>query len=263
MGRTDKQQPNSRAAFTRFELAVVLACVCLLGLVVLPMLGRSRAAGSEAVCMNNLRNLGRAFLVYSDQNGGYVPNEGNITVNVISSGNATAWYNAAVLPEYPSMKSLYSTAASTNFPVPASPSVYSCPGAAPPPAGQPSVAWAFFMYGENNCLCVNSPSATRPQTRFPNIPKASVTVMIGEVDDSTYNSATPSLSGVQAAYTATRHDGFGLFTMCDGSLRALTTNQFVHPLSSAAQEWYVNGADSGQGYTSWPVYWWPTPTTPQ
>src|SRR4051812_31327175 len=105
MGQFDRQQPKFCHAFTRLELAVVLACLCLLGLIVLPMLGRSRAAGSEAVCMNNLRNLGRAFLVYSDQSRGYVPNEGNIGMTVFNVANATAWYNAAVQPEYPTMKS--------------------------------------------------------------------------------------------------------------------------------------------------------------
>lgn len=268
MGLAKKQQPKSSHAFTRLELAVVLACVCLLGLIVLPMLGRSRAAGSEAVCMNNLRNLGRAFLVYSDQNKGYVPEEGDITRTVLDARNATAWYNAAVLPEYPSMKSLYSTGIATNFPVPGNGTVYSCPAAPLPPTGQPSLQWAFFMYAENNWLCVNAGTRTTygqsVQTRFPTIPKPAATVMLGEVDDNyAVNAGFPSLSGVQAIYATMRHDNFGLFTMCDGSVRALSTNDFLHASSSAAQEWYINGSNSSGGYTSWPAYWWPTPTTLQ
>src|SRR4051812_34385140 len=103
MGRFHRQQPKFRHAFTRLELAVVLACVCLLGLIVLPMLGRSRAAGSEAVCMNNLRNLGRAFLIYSDQNKGYVPEEGVNSSTILATQNTSAWYNVAVLPGYTPM----------------------------------------------------------------------------------------------------------------------------------------------------------------
>jgi type II secretory pathway pseudopilin PulG len=262
MGQPDKRQPKSLQAFTRLELAVVLACVCLLGLIVLPMLGRSRAAGSEAVCMNNLRNLGRALLVYSDQNRGFVPEEGSIGFTVFHVNNADAWYNLAVLPEYPAMRTLYLT---NSYPLPASGSVYSCPAAPLPPAGQPSVAWAYFMYAENARACVNK-SGTTPrtyQTRIPSVPRPSSTFLMAEVDDNyVTNSTIPANSTVLAQYTAVRHDGFSVFTMMDGSVRLFGTNDFLHDVVTAQHEWYVNGTDASGGYTSWNCYWWPTPTTP-
>jgi type II secretory pathway pseudopilin PulG len=262
MGQFDRQQPKFCHAFTRLELAVVLGCVSLLGLLVLPMLGRSHSAAGEAVCMNNLRNLGRAFLVYSDQNKGYVPEEGNLVSTIVATANAYAWYNVAVQPEYPSIKNLY---VAGNFPLPGNGSIYSCPAALNPPVGQPSFAWAFFMYGENNRLCVNQSTRTASgqavQTRFSTIPRPAATIMIGELDDDfAVNSGIPANSGVFAPYVVARHDGFGLSTMCDGSVGTFTTNQFIHANSSAAQEWYSDGNSSTGGYTSWPVYWYPTPT---
>ena len=262
MGRFDRQQPKFRNAFTRLELAVVLACVSLLGLVVLPMLGRSRSGGSEVVCMNNLRNLGRAMLVYSDQNRGYVPEEGNIGSSILNTVNADAWYNLAVSPEYPTYRSLY---LSNNYPVPANGSIYSCPSAPVPPAGQPSLTWAYFMYGENARACVNkNGSGPRTyQTRIPTVPRPASTCLMAENnDDYASNAGFPAVSSVQGQYTATWHDGFAVFVMMDGSVRLFSTNDYLHSLSTAAQEWYINGANASGGYTSWNCYWWPTPTTP-
>jgi type II secretory pathway pseudopilin PulG len=262
MGTFSNQRPKTNNAFTRLELIVVLACVCLLGLVALPMLGRSHSAGCESVCMNNLRNLGRAMLVYSDQNRSYVPEEGNIGVTVFNVANSDAWYNLAVLPEYPAMKALYLT---NNYPLPASGTIYSCPAAQLPVAGQPSIAWAYFMYAENARACVNKGTTPRNQTRISAVPRPSSTILMAEVNDDDYfaNSGVPANSAVLAQYTAARHDGFGIFSMMDGSVRVFSTNDYSHNSTTAAQEWYSNGTDASSGYTSWPCYWWPTSTTQQ
>jgi type II secretory pathway pseudopilin PulG len=258
MGNFNKQIASPQAAFTRLELGVVLACVVLLGLVTLPLLGRSHSAASEAVCMNNLRNLGRALLIYSDQNRGFIPEEGNTANLVTDSANADAWYNLAVQPEYPAMTNLYTA---QKYPLPGNGTIYSCPSADLPAA--PSKAFAFFMYGENNFACVNKGTRASQgqsiQTRIPLVPKPSRTFLMGEVIYTT-GSLFPAVSGVTPNYTATRHNGFGLFTMFDGSVRALAHSAFRHPGDSvsATAEWYVNGS-----LTSWPCYWWPTSTTQQ
>jgi type II secretory pathway pseudopilin PulG len=264
MGKPIQNSPKTQTAFTRLELAVVIACIFLLGLVTFPLLGRSRSAASEAVCMNNLRNLGRCFLMYADSSNGYVPDEGNTGTTLINAANNTAWYNVAVQPQYPSLKTIYAANNPSIVPLPGNGSVYSCPNS-PGPIRLPSVTWAFFMYGENNWLCVNSSTRTTfgqtVQTRFSTIPKPASTIMIGENIDN--DISLPAYSGVTAPYTAVRHEQFSQFTMCDGSVRAFRTNEFNHPQSSAAQEWYINGSNPGSGYTSWPCYWWPTPTTLQ
>jgi type II secretory pathway pseudopilin PulG len=260
MGKLVKQPTlPPRFAFTRLELIVVLACFCVLGLVALPMLGRSHNAGTEAVCMNNLRNLGRAMLIYCDQNRGFVPEEGNIANTIFTAANSDAWYNVATVPAYPSMKSLYT---SGQYPLPGNGSIYSCPAAPLPPAGQPSLSWAFFMYGENSRICVNQGTRTTlgqsVQTKIATLPRPSLTILMAEVDDNyPLNAGNPALSGTTAHFTPARHNGFGLFNMCDGSVRAFTTSEFNHPESTALQEWSTNGA-----LTSWPCYWWPSPTTP-
>jgi len=55
--------------FTVVELLVVIAIIVLLAALLLPVLSAARARGQQAACLNNLKELATAWLVYADDNG--------------------------------------------------------------------------------------------------------------------------------------------------------------------------------------------------
>jgi prepilin-type N-terminal cleavage/methylation domain-containing protein/prepilin-type processing-associated H-X9-DG protein len=90
-GRTDllawRQRAFGPGAFTLVELLVVISVIAILASLIMPTVGRVKAKARDTQCLNNLKQLGIAVVLYAEENGNKLPKAELKPSNPIDSKN--------------------------------------------------------------------------------------------------------------------------------------------------------------------------------
>jgi len=86
---------NRRKAFTLIELLVVIGIIALLAAILFPVFGRAREKARQATCTSNMKQLGLAFTMYTQDNDEYWPIGDQV------NGDDSGWYTSV----YPYIRS--------------------------------------------------------------------------------------------------------------------------------------------------------------
>lgn len=86
---------RSRTGFTLIELLVVIAIIAILAAILFPVFSRARAKARQAACLSNLKQLGLAVQMYSQDWDEMLPGGAPAGMGPISEFNWTySWYQA-------------------------------------------------------------------------------------------------------------------------------------------------------------------------
>ena len=87
----DSRQEQATRGFTLVELLVVIAIIGLLAALLMPSLGTARKKARAAGCINNLRQLGLAVQMYTDDSGGQLAGLSGIFPTWGATNSPQAW----------------------------------------------------------------------------------------------------------------------------------------------------------------------------
>jgi prepilin-type N-terminal cleavage/methylation domain-containing protein len=119
-----RQRPSARRGFTLIELLVVIAIIAILAGLLLPALSRAKARAQGIACLSNIRELQRAWLMYTDDHNDVMPPHLPASPGGIRRSVPPSW----VLGNAQADASLTNIESGVLYPYARGTGIYLCPG---------------------------------------------------------------------------------------------------------------------------------------
>ena len=216
----------ARAAFTLVELLVVVGIIAVLVSMLLPALASAQRRARSAACLNQMRQIGVATLLYAQDNNGYLPRSSH---SALAYGVRTWSY---LLPPYlgyphyaaPPVPDWWETLFN---------GVYRCPE-------DPRSATNRWSYGKNVWFELSRSETgeiegTDPGPTFWKVaqaPRSSAAVLYGELASGSMADHIMAhfwYSGGSPEVDRTRHRSWSNYAFLDGHAESLTFTQTFDP----------------------------------